>query len=150
MKDPTANASSIGYAVMFDNESSVRVVVRAVRDAKDPKKQAFPSAELMRAQLSVTEIGALMSAYIDTQAKFGPIISTMSEAEMEAWIDRIAEDATKSVPLYLVSPEQRVDLLHYLACLISKLRTGKFSAGSPPDEPTISSEPLEAVPDLEP
>ena len=136
-----------GYDIMFNNEATVQVLARACRDPENIKRPAFPSAKLMSKEFSTQEIGALMSAYIQVQAELGPIVANMSPEEMTAWLDRIAESAGATVPLYFLSPEMKNELLIFSASRLKSYRTVTSSAGSPPaatvDDSSTESDDVE-------
>jgi len=127
----------IGYARLFSDAYCVEVLHRVCRDADDPGRAAFPTAHSIREQLSVDECGKLFEHYLTVSLEFGPLISQMSDEEMEAWIDRLAEGGSAFL-FDSCSPDlQRIVLMH-MAYQLRPSRTDSFSAGQLPDESSSS------------
>ena len=135
--------ATLGYDSIYSNEVAVQVLLRACRDATDPKIQIFPSAAELR-DLSADEVGALFLIYCEVQAELGPVVTRMSKEEMEAWIVQLAEGG-RHVPFSLLSSDSQLRLVSFMASQIVSSSMATSSAGSPPDElpPEESSEPTE-------
>jgi hypothetical protein len=122
---------NLGYQDIYRNVSVVELLWRACRASKEEMHiPAFLSPALMRKNLTTDELAVLMDAYLQFKVEAGPIISDMSEAEMDAWIKRLAEGAGR-VPLSLLSSEAKTDLLLRSVALLRSCWTGSGSAGSP-------------------
>jgi len=124
---------------MRSNELSLQILLRACRDVDQPEKRFFPSALEARKALTGDEIGVLFSSYLIVQAEKGPIVSQMTEAEMESWIVRLVEGASRD-PLALLSSEAHMDLTMLLACRLYKPATGTGSSGPPASDSSIDKE----------
>jgi hypothetical protein len=133
----SSDQHNLGYDVVFRNASAVEILFRASFKV-DEWRFFFPSPDEMRKRLSVDEIGVLMHAYTLAQAELGPIVSLLTEAELEAWIERLAEGGQR-VPLAFLSSEAQSELLVHMASQIQSLRTDKSSRGLPLDGITLET-----------
>lgn len=142
--------TNLGYEAIYSNEVAVQVLYRACRDIEDPAKATFPSPLVLRDKLAADEVGALFALYCQVQVELGPIVSRMSEEEMEAWIVRL-EAGGAAEPFAFFSLETQLRLVNFMASLIVKSWTVTRSAGlpldvpepeetqpGPPDEPEVS------------
>lgn len=148
---PKKDEENRGYDDLYNNSASVEILVRACRDADNISKPVFPSAKMLRASLTNSEIGVLMGHYLRVQSMFGPIVPTLSDEECEAWLSRL-EGGANSFFFDLLSRSAIEDLVSFLAKRLLSLRTGSSSAGSQPKELTKKSktpknEPAEAAPE---
>jgi len=124
--------ANLGYQDIYRNALVVEVIVRACRAPGMPgNPPAFPNAELARKFVTSDEFAVLFQAYCDFQAESGPIISMMTNDEMEQWLERLAEGASQ-VPLAALSSDAKNLLLLHSASRLRALRTGSGSAGPPP------------------
>jgi hypothetical protein len=131
-ESPKRDEASLGYDSIYANEVAVQVLYRACRDVTDPKRPMFPSPAALR-ELSADEVGALFLLYCEVQVKLGPVVSRMSEEEMEAWVVQLA-DGGKHVPFSLLSLDSQLRLVSFMASQIVNFSTDTSSAGSPQDE----------------
>lgn len=127
---PTTGQQSQGYDDIRNNEVSLQILVRACRRVEDPSKQFFPNAAAARKALTGDEVGVLMSLYLITQAQRGPIISQMHPEDVDAWVKRLAEGASRD-PLGLLSLDGLMDLVMLLASRLYQSQTGTTSSSSP-------------------
>lgn len=137
---------SIGYRDVYVNELYVECLARACRDpvSKDGVLVAsnvptFPSPQHMRQWLFPDEITVLFERYAIWQSESGPIVSQMSEPELDAWIKVLAEGASR-VPLAALSSAGQRDLILHLVSRLRTCKTDTSSAGSPLDEPPTPPE----------
>jgi hypothetical protein len=130
-------AGDLGYNDVYRNEIVVQVVCTACRDPQGMslKSRAFPNADLAREQFTSDEWAVLFQAYCEWQADSGPIVSGMTTEEMDAWIEKLQEGASRS-PLALLSSEQKSQLLLHLVSRLPKSPTASGSVGSPQSDPT--------------
>lgn len=131
-----------GYAQVVNDICSTEMLVRCCRDPENRNIPIFPSGQAVREFLTSDEMSVLCVDYATVQHKLGPIASTMSDVEYEAWVERLGEGGSE-LPLSSLSWELRTALLMRMAKELWISRTGKSSAGSPPVEP--SSEPENVV-----
>lgn len=129
---------NLGYQHSFANELAVQHLWRACRDPNDVNKPAFPSPKAMSLQFTGDEIGVLYNHYLTVQSEIGPITSTMSDEEYEAWVCRIAE-AGSADPFDSLSWDLQRTLVVGMASQLASYWMDISSAGSQPDETT--SEP---------
>jgi len=129
---------NLGYQHSFANELAVQHLWRACRDPEDLEKPAFPSPKAMSLQFTGDEIGVLYNHFLTIQSELGPITSTLSDAEYEAIVRRIAEDG-RADPFDLLSWDLQRTLVISLASHLFDFWTATSSAGSPLDETTSGS-----------
>lgn len=127
--------ANLGYGEIYKNECVVQLVCASCRDVNGQNiaSRAFPNADMARAHLTSDEFAVLFNAYCDFQTESGPLISSMTPEEMDAWIDRLAEGASR-VPLAQLSSVAKEDLLMHLVSKLSKSPTDSTSPGSQPSE----------------
>lgn len=146
LKDPQLkDQANLGYHHTYANETAVQVLSRACRDPKKLERPAFPSPKLLRAKLTADEIGVLFASYLTVQSEVGPIIAHMTAEEMDQWVRRIA-DGGALFPLDRLSSEMRDRLVLHMASRLTSYWTATTSAGSPPEEPSTTSDLDEPTP----
>lgn len=126
---------NLGYQHSFANELAVQHLWRACRDPNDLNKPAFPSPKAMSLQFTGDEIGVLYNHYLTVQSELGPITSTMSDEEYEAWIRRIAESGSTD-PFDSCSWDLQRTLVRIMASQLLDYWTVTSSATSQPDDDT--------------
>lgn len=104
-----------GYKTIFDTASTTECLFLSARSAADINVRFFPTSQSIRDHLTADETAVLMQAYGQMTSELGPIISTMSEKDMEAWLERLAVGAEIVSPFYLLSLAQMSDLTKYSA-----------------------------------
>ncbi len=91
----------------------------------------------------------LFNHYLTVQLELGPVVSTMSDEEVNAWITRIGEGGS-AFPFDLLSSEIQKILVLTMAKRLVHLTKERSSVGSQPEEPpTSEDEPLPQPPTLE-
>ncbi len=132
LKDPQKQGeANIGYENIYNNEATVQVLYRACRDVKDVLRPVFPSASMLRKQLSVDEISVLGLLYMQVQGSIGPIVASMTVEEEKLWITRLAE-AGNVFPTALLSQREQEALLLSMASQLASFWTATPSPGSVP------------------
>ena len=144
---------STGYRDVYVNELYVECLARACRDpvARDGALVAsnvptFPSPQHMRQWIFPGEISVLFEKYATWQSENGPIVSQMSEPELDAWIKVLSEGASR-VPLAALSSAGQRDLILHLVSRLQNSKTDTSSVGSPPEQPPTLPSGDEAPPD---
>lgn len=139
-----AKRDDLGYERFYTDAVCVEVLYRACRDPEDPSRPAFPTSKQIREALTTEECAALFNHYLTIQLELGPTVISMSDAELEAWIDRLVEGGS-AFPFDLLSSDlQKLVLLH-MGYQLRSSQTDKSSAGSPPEEtPPSDNEQPEA------
>ena len=134
----------LGYEAIFNNEGAVQVLWRACRDTGNLKRHAFPTPVAMREQLTADEVGTLFEHYLTVQLELGPTLATLTQVELDAWCEKIAEGGAYF--LDLLSRDMQKALLISMASRLARLPTGSGSAGTPRDalEDPVSDEQVEA------
>lgn len=125
-----------GYKTVFDTASATECLFLSARSADDVGVKFFPSSQAIRDVLTADETGVLMQAYGQMTAEMGPIISTMNEKDMEAWLERLALGADIVNPFWLLSSEQKNDLLKYSAVQLWSSRRDNSLLGTRAEEST--------------
>lgn len=120
--------------LLLQNELSVQVLYRAVRDAENRNIPIFPTAKDLRDKATTDEIGVLMSSYITTTTELGPIVSEISDEEVDAWIEALTKGGRGTLDFF--SREGVIDLAIGLARRNASLQTASASPGSQPEEST--------------
>lgn len=139
---PRRDAQSQGYDTIYNNESSVQLLFRAVLRLKPEGLPFFPSPQAMRDNLTNEEMGALVRTYLIVQRELGPIVSQMQAGEMNAWVETLAKGGS-SYPLALLESEAQTELLMLMASRLYAYSTGTTSSGSPPDASNPRLKPLD-------
>lgn len=156
-RSPRKDEDSRAYDDIYKNESTVQILFRAVWRAKQigPDEWEpgdlpfFPSPESLRGNesgskgLPQDEIGVLLRTYLITQRELGPIVSEMSEGEMEQWVDTLVK-AGGTFPLARLTSEAVDALLMRMASRLHGFLTDTTSFGSPPVDSTSSGPPKSA------
>lgn len=135
----------VGHEQIFQELCGCEILYRACRRAAMQSVLFFPTPADVRKKLSGDEVAVLIQAYAIVQVELGPLISTMSTVEMDAWLKRLGEGAS-ALPLAWLSLEQRTALLMHSASRLLTLPTGNGSAGPPADESTTSESAPTATP----
>lgn len=140
MLNGQTRVGDLGYEEIYRNELVIEMMVLAARDAEMPELPIFPTAKHAREYVTTDEFGVLAVAYNALRREAGPIISEMTEEELEAW-DRALTEGVKVGPLAFsqLSSEAKTDLILHLAARLKDLRTGNGSAGSQPGESSLMS-----------
>jgi len=128
----------LGYEAIFNNEGAVQVLYRACRDADNLKKPAFPTPNAIREHLTADEVGTLFEHYLTVQLELGPIMASLSQVELDAWVDKIAEGGAYF--LDLLSREMQKALLISMASRLASSATGSGSSGTPRDVPAATDD----------
>lgn len=135
---PKRGEHSQGYEDLYYNELSTQLLVRACRRVEDPKWPFFPSADHIRKTLTGDEIGVLSSTYHVVQAELGPILVTLDNDEVDAWIAVLKEGASAR-PLSHLSSGALRDLVMALVSRLSPSSTGTGSSGEPAEDGVTNS-----------
>lgn len=122
-----------GYRQIFEDACATEILFRAAKRLDYEDLAAFPSAAEVRAKLTSDEMGVLISSYAIVQQELGPIVSTLSVAEMDAWLDRLG-DGGSQLPLASFSLGQLRDLVMHSASRLATSPTGNTSPGEQPSD----------------
>lgn len=128
--------SDHAYSEVYNNELAVQLLFRACRRPDKLTLPVFPGASDLRSSLSLDEVSVLYNAYFLVRRELGPIVSEMSEPEMEAWISKLEKGGAVAGGLHFLSLGALTDLVCFGASRIASLEKAISSAGSPPAEPT--------------
>lgn len=125
-KDDAPNQEA--WRAIYMSALPVEVLARVLRDNDDLSVPLFRSPEEVR-QLSDDEVVHLFEAYTALQQTTSPLMRTLTEDEVEQWIEALAEGANE-YPLELCSRGQLVVLVLSLVSLMRSSPTGSGSSGS--------------------
>lgn len=153
LKEQKGPSDSHGYHDLYTDAKVCELLWFACR--KEDGAPAFINSKSLRNLLTADEMAVLFNAYMDWQAASGPLISSMDEAEMDAWIDRLKEGLSR-LPLPQHSLEARTDLLMRSIARLRKSETASTSSGEPqsnslenPSQPEVESAELPAAPTVD-
>lgn len=135
MKD--GRKDELGYERLFTDALCVEVLFRACRDADAPERPAFPTPSSLQKMLTTEECGKLFEHYLTIQLELGPTVVTMSDDELEKWIDRLVEGGS-AYPFDLLSSDLQKLLLLHMAFRLRSSPMAKSSAGLPQEESSPS------------
>ena len=138
LKDaPKSDEARRGYDDVYSNAAACEVLFKACRDANDVTKPLFQTVQDIRKWLTADEVGLLMTHYFTAQAELGPLIASMSEGEVDAWVLRIREAGTL-FPLDLLTSDMLKSLVATLASRLATFLMANTSSGLPPEESATS------------
>ncbi len=122
---------------LYNNIAAAEILFRACKDISDPtlKKGAFKTPHEIANAFSADEIGVLHHNYLTTKYEVGPIISTMDDDEIDAWIRLLAEGSSATF-LDALSWGALTSLMISMAVRLATSLTDKSSPGSPADQTT--------------
>jgi hypothetical protein len=139
LKDALASATEArrGYEDLYANRASLEILFRAARHPQDLTKPFFRTQKDIADHLTQDEVAVLFNAYLRLEHELGPIVSELSDTEMEAWLLTLATGGA-TVPLDSLSWGARTQLMSFLArrALISSM--GTSSPTTPPDDDSVS------------
>lgn len=131
----------LGYHDLYTDAKVCELLWHACR--REDGAPVFVSSKGLRQLLNGDEIAVLFQSYTEWQNESGPVIATMTEPELDAWIDRLKEGAARLF-LAQLSSEARTDLLMRSIARLQKSETGSSSRGSQPSESLESPPPADA------
>lgn len=84
-----------GYKELFNDFCGVNIVWYSARISEtNINTKFFPTKDSILEILSIDELGVLVGLYMRVQEELGPIIVTLTDDEVEKWIEKIIEDGT--------------------------------------------------------
>jgi hypothetical protein len=119
---------------VYTMKQAVEILFRACRRPGEVEKKLFSTKEQMSQLLSKTEMAILVKQYIMVQHELGPVISQMSQSEMDALIDRLAGVDNKETFFLITSCLSLAAMNELLMHLVSRSQnspTGNGSVGLP-------------------
>lgn len=138
---PKQDEAQLGYQDVYNNLVACEVLFRACRHIDDEtlKRSAFRTPHEVGNAFSNDEIGVLYHHYLTVKHELGPIVATMTEEEIEAWI-RVLGEGASAIPLDALSWGALTTLVRTMASRLLSSRTGSSSPGSPADDSKQSDE----------
>lgn len=128
-KDAAKAVNQEAWRGVYNSALMVELLYQACRDEDDVRRHLFPDPDSIRTQLTGDEIAQLYDGYETLQFRRGPLFRTLTDEELEWWIDALKEGADQ-VPFGHLSHGQCVQLIVSLAARLSTSTTGKSSPGS--------------------
>jgi hypothetical protein len=131
---------SLGYENVYANESSIQVLFRACKRPGASQWPFFPSPTAMRDKLTQDEVAVLMREYLIVQGELGPIVASMDQGDVDAWVARLGEGGS-AFPLALLSSDGVNSLVMHM---VSRLYTSPTDTSLPGSQPENSTPSLKA------
>lgn len=129
----------LGYERLYSDAYILETLYRAARNPENVAYPAFPTPKSLSEALTTDECAMLYEHYLTVKLELGPLITEMSEDELEAWIDRLVEGGS-AFPFDLISLELQKILVLYMAYQLRSSPTGSSSPGSPAEEKSLENE----------
>ena len=142
MKDgaPKKDEAQRAYDDIYSNAAAVELLFRSCKRHDDLTRGLFPTPHDIRNSLSVDEVGVLTSMYLQATAELGPIVSRLSDEEVDAWVARLVEGGS-SLPLGFMTSDALSTLAFGLALRVASYMTATTSLGTPPEDTSTESAP---------
>lgn len=141
---------SQGYVTILKNRATIELLLRMCKKAKRRKgatqstaadyeiaynaeghmQDAFPGAAWMQAHMPDDEIAVLVAAYHRVQLEIGPIVSELSEADCDLWIEKLIAGGERGDPLDSLGLDARADLVKRLVFHLAQSRKDNSSSGA--------------------
>lgn len=138
-KDQRIATRDLKESDVYRNCAADELLYRACRQLPpNLKTPFFPTPAHIRQHLTVDEVAALCQIYYGVQDDLGPLVTTMSDAEREAFLTQLEKDGAR-YPLDLLSRDQLRALLIFSVFRRSTSSTDTSSPGSPQDESASES-----------
>ena len=138
-ESPKADEARKGYDDLYSNAAAVELLWRACRRHDDLERPLFPTPIDIRQHLSPNEVSVLVQQYMIISSEVGPIVATMTDAEIDAWISRLVEGGS-AAPLGLLTSDALTTLVLGLASRVYASTTAISSVGTPLDDGLKTSE----------
>lgn len=122
---PGNDQHSQGYNELFRDYTIEGVLFHSCRHPDDINKHFFPSQSSIFKVLTADEAGILFNDYAMISAELGPVISDLTQEEMDNWIERIQKDAKNKFFLNSFTSEQLKMFIVYLVSRLSNSQTDK-------------------------
>jgi len=129
---PANNEPRTGYEILFETRSSCETLMRACRKPTDLGQPFFPAVDHIAKHLTTDEIAALLLSYNRIRSEVGPLISELTQAEMDAWIEILGRGAAVD-PLDYWPTASVKRLAVYMAVRLRNSSTGTSSGGTASD-----------------
>ena len=125
-----------GYDELYSTLTAAGLLYTVVRNPNNIKEHLFPNKEAVL-KLSNDQLGILINHYYTICDKLNPVISDLTEDEMEVWLKRLQEAGSKPA-FFLNTCTSGVlkTLVTHLASQLKSLQTSSNSYTSPQEEVT--------------
>lgn len=130
---PDAVKDSTGYETAYANAAAVEQLWRACREATDTDRPFFPTPKAIAEVCTADEVSALYDSYLTVRDQIGPLLSGLSDAEANAWIDRLIEGGEALDPFGCFSSAALRTLLRLSVGRLRSFTTPRSSPGTQPD-----------------
>ncbi len=142
---------SQGYVTILKNRATIELLLRMCKKVQLKKgartrtaddyelalntekelQDAFPGgAAWMQAWMPDDEIAVLVAAYHRVQLEIGPIVSELSEADCDLWIEKLIAGGERGDPLDSLGSDARADLVKRLVFHLTESRKVNSSSGA--------------------
>jgi hypothetical protein len=151
--------STLGYDGVFRNACAIELLYRSCVSAKRkpglkgaadlnasdyevllPITPAFPGARWMRLNCTDDEIGVLTASYLRAQMEIGPIVSMLSDAEADLWIEKLIAGGVAGDPFDSLASDAKTDLVMRLVYHLRNSRKANTSSGGQLENGSTESE----------
>lgn len=132
------NETDHAYLEVYNNELAVQLLVRALRNPGNLNIPFCPNAKTFREKLSLDEVAVLFNEYVLVRRKLGPVVSELSEPEMDALLGRLAKGGLASGELGFFTLGLLEALLRHSASRCLDLQNTISSLTAPPDDTTTT------------
>ena len=124
---------------IVEYHNTIEVVFEVCRSPENYEVKFFRSREEIRKFLSADEVGVLAMEWLRFTSEVSPLMTEMSNAEMQALIEFIAAEGA-SLPLARLTPKATIRLLNFMASLLCKSPQDSDSPGLPLESTPSESE----------
>ena len=123
-----------GYEELFNTFVAEGLIYTTCRNKDNLKQNFFPRKEAILQVLNVDELAILLNHYYTVQLELGPVISSLTDDELNIWERRLLEAGTKpSFLLNSCSLDVLKALVMYLVNQLKTLQTSKSLDILPPE-----------------
>ncbi len=139
LKDSLAksNEARRGYDDLYSNRACVEILFRCCRHPADLTKPFFRTQKDIGEHLTQDEVAVLFNAYMRLEHELGPIVTELTDAEMEMWLLSLATGGA-TVPLDSLSWGARTQLMSFLARRALNSSTDTSSPSTPQSDDSVS------------
>lgn len=133
---PKKGEATESFETFLNDQVTLEMLFRAYREADNLEKPFFSDKSHIGKYLLQDECAVLLNYYLGIRSELSPIVSIMTEEEIELWIEKITQGGEEESPLGSLSLGSLATLLVYMANQLLTLRKEKSSPGVVPENTT--------------
>lgn len=133
---PRKGEATESFDTFLNEQLTLEMLFRAYKDPNDLNKSFFTDKSHIGKHLLQDECAVLLNYYLGIRSEMSPVVTIMSEEEVELWIEILTEGGEATGPLGSLSLGSLKTLLLYMANQLSTLRKEKSSPGVVPENIT--------------